>query len=341
MNKASLRELANFCKETVNGKSRLFEKSESLRYTDDAIRAGIRQIFGMEDGEKLTRRIWKNNKETYFELIEDVLAENLPLAWADSEFYNQFAVVKNGALGVQNIFTVPMPSTLIVSEVSGNHWTTERQKLAGRKSFSLPVQWLDVHAYEDLERFLKGLSSFVDLYREIEDALQEEINSRVVTNFLGAGAMLPSAFTQTGTFDDAKMANLIRRVQTATGGAIVIAGTAEALAEITVAGANLLSDSMKEEIHNYGRLRTYRGGYRVIEIPQTFRRGTYDFKENDKVVYVLPANYKPIQIFFEGEVRSRELTEQDTEDMTIDIDCQVKVGVGVVFPDLFGQYTLV
>ena len=81
-------------------------------------------------------------------------------------------------------------------------------------------------------------------------------------------------------------------------------------------------------------------GISTVEIPQVFTRGTYDFKISDNTLFVLPENYKPIKLYFEGDTRSRELEYKDTMDQTIDYEVQTKLGVGVVFDTLFGKYTI-
>ena len=80
---------------------------------------------------------------------------------------------------------------------------------------------------------------------------------------------------------------------------------------------------------------------RAIVIPQTFIRGTYDFKVNNKVIHILPENSKIIKMFYEGDVRARDLTSQDTDDMTYSSQVQVKVGVGVVCDNITGRYEIV
>lgn len=135
---------------------------------------------------------------------------------------------------------------------------------------------------------------------------------------------------------------LIQRVQTASQKNVVLAGTKTALANIAEGiDANWISQSQKEEMATTGALLNLTGlGVTAIEIPQTFIRGTYDFKVDNKSIYVLPDLEKPIKLYFEGDTRARDLSEQQTHDQTVDSQVQTKLGHGVVLSSLFGKYTI-
>lgn len=135
---------------------------------------------------------------------------------------------------------------------------------------------------------------------------------------------------------------LIQRVQTASQKNVVLAGTKTALANIAEGiDANWISQSQKEEMATTGALLNLTGlGVTAIEIPQTFIRGTYDFKVDNKSIYVLPDLEKPIKLYFEGDTRARDLSEQQTHDQTVDSQVQTKLGHGVTLSSLFGKYTI-
>lgn len=84
--------------------------------------------------------------------MENVLKVNLPCAWEDSEVYKQFVEVKRGDLGEENGFYIEDNSILVVSNFSGNHWDTDRQKITGGKSFSVPTSWI-------LKGFLQAMTA--------------------------------------------------------------------------------------------------------------------------------------------------------------------------------------
>lgn len=138
------------------------------------------------------------------------------------------------------------------------------------------------------------------------------------------------------------MLDIIQRVQIASQKNVVLAGTKTALASIAEGiDANWISQSQKEEMATTGALLNLTGlGVTAIEIPQTFVRGTYDFKVDNKSIYILPDMERPIKLFFEGDTRARDLDESMTHDQTIDSQVQTKLGHAVVISNLFGKYTI-
>lgn len=332
-------EICNLMNDTYAGRVATFANEEAAKYADEAIRQAFFEILGEE---KLTYAGWRNHKNEIFTIMEVVLNTNLPLAWEDSRFYDQFVETKNGALGDKNEFIVEDNSVLVASSFAGNHWDTDRKKLPGNESFSLKTEWFYIHFYQDLEKFLKRSASVPDLINKMQKGMLKSINNRICTAFNGAGTYLPAAFQVTGTYDRTKMSELIQRVEEAAQKNVVIAGTKVGLAAIAEGiDSKWISDSQKEEMATKGTLVNLTGlGVVGVEIPQVFERGTYNFKVDNKSIFVLPDNEKFIKVFFEGDTRAREMGMTDTHDQTIDMQLQTKVGVGCVFSNVFGKYTL-
>lgn len=336
----NLQSICNLMNDACSNRVATFSNAETAKYTDEAVREAFFNILG-ED--KLSWRSWRNHKNEIFTIMEDVLNTNLPLAWENSTFYNQFVETKNGALSDKNEFIVEDNSVLVASRFAGNHWDTDRKKLHGKRSFSVDTEWFYVHVYDDLERFLKGIITLPEMVAKMQKAMQNSIDDRIFTAFNGAGTYLPAAFQVSGTYDRIKMTELIQKVQYASQKNVVLAGTKTALSAIADGiNSDWISASQKEELATTGSVLKNTGlGVVGIEIPQTFVRGTYDFKVDNKSIYVLPDNEKFIKVYFEGDTRARELGSTDTHDQTIDTQIQTKVGVGCVFSNVFGKYTTV
>lgn len=330
--------MTNLINDTLSNRVGLFADKNASGYADEAVRRGLLNELGGE----LTWQTWRNNKNSILTVFENVLNTNLPNAWDGSPFYRQLVETRNGALGEKNEFIVERDGHLVASRFSGNHWHTDRQKVQGRRSFSVSTDWIYVRVYDDLERFIKGYTTLSEMLASIQRSFQIDMDARIFAAFNGAGTYLPEKFKETGTYDESKMSDLCQRVSTSTQSAVILAGSKSALAKIHKGiDARYISESQKDEIATNGCLITQTGlGVPAIEIPQAFIRGTYDFIVDNKTIYVLSANDKPIKVFFEGDTRARELSEQNTSDMTIDAQVQTKVGVGVVFSNLFGKYTI-
>lgn len=332
----SVNPIVTLCIDACRGRVANYS-AENARYTDEAVRNAFYEILG---DDKLTYQNWRRHKVEIFEIIEEVLRTNLPDAWNLSPFYNEVVEVRNGALGQKNEFIVEDHSTLIVSRFSGNHWDTDRQKLIGNRAFSLDTEWFYIRVYDELERFLKGITTIEGMFAKLQESLQKDIDSRVASAFTGANIYLPGKFVETGSLTADNMMTLVSRVETAAGRTARIVGTKVGLAKLdALVNSSWVSNEMKEEKHTTGRVRVWEG-IQTVEIPQCFTPGTYDFRISDTTLFVLPSNTKPIKLYFEGEMRSNELSANDTIDQTIDYQVQTKLGVGVVFDDLFGQYTI-
>ncbi len=337
----SVNNLVQLCVDARRGRVANFE-SDCANYTDEAARVGFNEILGYSDNDNATVRYRKfeENAKKAFAIIEDTLNISVPDSWEMSEFYRELVESKNGMFGDKNEFIVSDNSTLIVSRFSGNHWDIDRQKLPAGKSFSVETEWFAVKVYDELERFLKGVTTLTQMYDAIQRSIQRDIDDRIYSAFNGAGTYLPTQFQETGTFDGDKLIQLADRVSIESGRNVRLAGSKSALAKI-YKGTNTayLSNDMKNDINTTGYLRLWKG-LRAIEIPQSFKRGTYDFRNPDDTIYVLPENYKPIKLYFEGNTRSDFRNEYQNNDQTISYQLQTKIGVGVVFDSVFGTYKI-
>lgn len=332
-------ELTCLINDSLSGRVALFANGAE-KYTDQAIREAFFEILG---DEKLTYQNFRNHKFEIFSIMENVLTTNLPLAWENSDFYRSFVDTKSTTFGDTNEFVVEDNSTMLVSRISGNHWQIERQKLQGKKSFSVALEWIGIRVYGELESFLKGTITLADMMAKLQKAFQNEIDARIVASFNGIGTYLPAKFQESGTYDRATMNDLIQRVQIASQKDVILAGTRSALAAVAE-GTNSawISNAAKEELATTGVVVENIGlPCRAMIIPQTFVRGTYDFSVNNNVLYVLPEGTKPVKLFFEGQTRARDLDSQQTPDMTIDAVVESKIGTAIIVDSLVGKYTIV
>lgn len=332
-------ELTYLINDSLSGRVALFANGAE-KYTDQAIREAFFEILG---DDKLTYQNFRNHKFEIFSIMENVLTTNLPLAWENSEFYRSFVDTKSTTFGDTNEFVVEDNSTMLVSRISGNHWQIERQKLQGKKSFSVALEWIGIRVYAELESFLKGTITLADMMAKLQKSFQNEIDARIVASFNGIGTYLPAKFQESGTYDRATMNDLIQRVQIASQKDVILAGTRSALAAVAE-GTNSawISNAAKEELATTGVVVENIGlPCRAMIIPQTFVRGTYDFSVNNNVLYVLPEGTKPVKLFFEGQTRARDLDSQQTQDMTIDAVVESKIGTAIIVDSLVGKYTIV
>ena len=334
-----LTELTTLMNDSLSNKVAVFANEDAAKYTDQAIREAFFEILG---DDKLTWQGWRNHKNEIFTVIEDVLTTNLPKGWENSPFYDQFVEVKNGALGDANEYVIDQDGILVASRFSGNHWDVDRQKLQGKRSFSVPTEWIYIHVYDELERFLNGVTTLPEMMTKLQNGFQNEIDARIYTSFNGIGTYLPEAFKETGAYVRETMMDLIQRVQIASQSNVILAGTKTALAAIAEGiDSKWISNAQQEEMATKGALLNLTGlGVTAMEIPQVFVRGTYDFKIDNTSIYVLPNNTRPIKLFYEGQTRALDYNENQTHDQTVGTIAETKLGTAVIMPSLFGKYTV-
>ena len=336
MNK-DLAYVSTLMKDACTNRVALFSNENAAKHADEAIRKAHLDILGGE----LTYQSWRNNKNQIFTIWEDVLKSELPEAWKTSPFYKRFCEVKNGAIGEKNAFAVKDKSYLVAAKFSGGTWDVERQKIGRAKDVAIDTEWSYIDCYEELDRFLKGYTTTVEMLSEVREGFAIDMDNRISTVFNGMGAYLPSQFVANGTYDKDTLMDIIRRVQTANRKKAVVAGSQRAFSKV-VEGINTawLADSQKEELATTGMVLKNTGlGVEAIVIPDSFIPYSYDFAGADDTIYVLP-DEQLIKVYFEGDVRAKENTEQDNHDQTIDIQFQHKVGVELVTSQLFGKYTI-
>ena len=329
-------QISNLMTDMIQNRVGVYAKDKA-EHADDAVRNLLIKLLG---AEKLTYNKWQQYKHQLFSIVSDVLNVTAPNAMRTNPFFMELAEIKNGADGEMNEFVIPDNSHLIVSKFSGNHWNTIRQKRIGDRSVSLPTEWYSVRIYEELDRIMKGISKVTEMFKSLQEALEQDINDRVYTAFGSANIYLPNAFKESGVFSKDAMLGLIERVQAATKKDVKLIGTRQGLSKISAdLGAEWVSESMKEERNKTGVVK-YWEGVGTVRLPQSFMRGTYDFAINPNVIKVVPAGYKPVKIWYEGDNRIRDLESTETIDQTVDIEIQSKLGVGVIMADLFGEYTI-
>ena len=166
-------ELAALINDSFSNKVALFNEN-AAKYTDQAVREAFYEILG---DDKLTWRNWRAHKTECFEVMETVLNVNLPLAWNNSSFYEQFVETRNGALGDTNEFVVDNDDILFASRFAGNYWSVNRQKLQGKSAFGLQTEWITIRVYDELERFLKGNVTLAEMITKLQKGFQNEIDS--------------------------------------------------------------------------------------------------------------------------------------------------------------------
>lgn len=282
---------------------------------------------------------YRRNNIVMFEIIEEIVNTTIAEDVLESPFMDAFVEVKNRALGDKTAF-YSEGGLLSVASFAGNHWDTNRQSIDLGEEFTLPKEWIFIHVYDELERFLLGITTLEKLTDKVYKSINKYIQDRLYAQFQNVSNSVPSEFSASGNSEDA-LGKLCDLVQAAGGyGSLTIAGTKAALRKLVdIVPDKTFADSQKEAKANTGSIGEWEGN-KLMVIPQTLKSGTFELALSDKQLFIMGGDVKPIKLEFIGDTRSdMDTTGKKYNDMTMDMQVQTCMGIGMLLPPYFGMFT--
>ena len=275
-----------------------------------------------------TPALYRQNKNTIFELIEIQLTEVLPPKVMAE--YGQFADIRTFAQGEQPVFYQKISEA---SRRRAKQFVT-KVGLAGRyEVFKLDGRTLEVQptayggaAQIAFEEFLDGRITMADVYdivlEGMDEAVYKEIAKALVSMVTGLGTH--NKVTNASTFDETNFDKLLMVADTY--GKAAIYCTFE-FAATMIPQTGWVSDNMRDRRWNQGYLGDYKG-HQVIVLPQSFEDETNAVKVIDpSYAWIIPTGAeKPVKVAFEG---SAQVKEVDGDDWSKTIHTYQKFGVAV------------
>lgn len=308
----------------------------SKKQLEDHLRNKINNdILG---GLSMYQAIRRNNIVMY-EIMEQVVEVAIGEEVMDSPFIREFVQFRNRALGDNTAFYYE-GGLLSVASFAGNHWDTNRQSIDLGEEFTLPSEWIYIHVYDELERFLLGIVSIEKLMDKIYKSINKYIQDRLYVQFQNVAQAVPTDFVASGNSEEA-VGTLCDKVQAAGGYAsLTIAGTKAALRKLAgIVPDKLFADSQREAKAHTGSIGEWEGN-KLMVIPQTLKSGTFELALNDNQVFILGGDVKPILLEYIGDTRSQMVTDgRVNNDMTYDYQIQTKMAMGMLLPPYFGVFT--
>ena len=282
---------------------------------------------------------YRRNNITLFEIIEEIVNLTISNDFMEIPFIENFVEFKNRALGDKTAWYSEGKSYLSVVSFAGNHWDTNREALDAGEEFTLPKEWVYIHVYDELERFLLGIASLERLTDVIYRSFNKYIKERIYMQFQNIMTALPSEFTANGNSEEA-VGNLCDLVQAAGGySSLTIAGTKAALRKLgAVIPDKYFASSQKEAKASTGSIGDWEGN-KLMVIPQVLKQGTFELALDNDVIFILGGDNKPIKLEFIGDTRTQEVRDgRVNNDMTMELQVQTCFGLAMLLPEAMGMF---
>jgi hypothetical protein len=297
---------------------------DKFSYSDlnETLRSELRELAG-------TYQLYRENKNTVFELIEETINDVLPIKVMEQ--YGQFAEVRTFAQGDKPIFT---QKTSAYARKRAKQFVTkvglagvyEVFKLDGAK-LEVPTEAFGGAAQIGFEEFLDGRVDFAEVLDIVMEGLDEAVYREIARALVSAIDSLQDSNKASETnFNEVEMDRLISIADAY--GKSTIYCTYE-FAATMVPESGWRSNEMKNERWNNGYLANYKG-HNVIVLAQSYE----DEKNLTKVIdpsfaWIIPTgtNEKPVKIAFEG---STLVDERHNQDWSREIQVYKKLGVAAL-----------
>lgn len=282
---------------------------------------------------------YRRNNITLFEIIEEIVNLTISNDFMEIPFIENFVEFKNRALGDKTAWYSEGKSYLSVVSFAGNHWDTNREALDAGEEFTLPKEWVYIHVYDELERFLLGIASLERLTDVIYRSFNKYIKERIYMQFQNIMTALPSEFTANGNSEEA-VGNLCDLVQAAGGySSLTIAGTKAALRKLgAIIPDKYFASSQKEAKASTGSIGEWEGN-KLMVIPQVLKQGTFELALDNDVIFILGGDNKPIKLEFIGDTRTQEVRDgRVNNDMTMELQVQTCFGLAMLLPEAMGMF---
>lgn len=271
-------------------------------------------------------RSFCENKNLIFAVIEETLDDILPKKVEQA--YAAFAETKTFAQGDKPVFRRKLSSRQRAKQFItrvGLAGVYEVFKLGGSESFEVATSAIGGAAQIGFEEFLDGRADFAELTSIVMEGMDDLIYQEVAEAMITSINQLPANNqVVVNGWDEDAMDHLVM-VASAYGTPTIYCTEEFAVRMLPKEG--WISDAMKDQVWNNGRLATYKGK-KVVILPQTFVDETNSKKlVNPGYAWVIPAgaNEKPVKIAFEGATHVRDV--ESNHDWSREIQVYKKVGV--------------
>lgn len=276
-------------------------------------------------------RSFRENKNTIFRLIEELIDEVLPPRILN--MWEQFAEVKQIAEEERAVFRVRVSD---MAKRRARAFVTRAADAARYETFILDGYEFTVNtgavgaaARITFQDMVTGRWSFAEMIDLIVEGYDEWIYREIALQLERLIADLPKAnIGESNDFDEQTMDELLAIADTYGNGPSQIFCTFEFASKMLPVDA-WTSDEMRNQRWNNGRLNGYKG-HSIVILPQSLEDTSNTMKVVDPALaYIIPAGMeKPIKVVLEGQTYTQEVPY--LEDWSRDMQWFRKIGLGIM-----------
>lgn len=313
----------------------------SQENASDALRQAFIELNGGSD--KLTAKSFRDHPQL-FQIIEEIMPVMIEEGLRGDEMVFNMVDYRNVAEGDENRFWTEDNSDFIVAKIADGSTSIRRQRLNVGQYVSIETQMHAIKVYEELNRLLAGRVDFNTLVDRLSRSFTRDMRNQILAALEGVTADttgLNATYVKSGSMDIGTLRELIAHVEAATGSATIV-GTKAGLAKIRdvdPTAVSLTASSAKEDLYNLGYFGKFEGTP-MVSMRQAHKAGTDAFAINDKKIYVMAGSDKPIKLVREGEGLMIATDAMSNADLTQEYLYGEKYGLGVIFNQKMGIYTI-
>lgn len=274
-----------------------------------------------------------------FEIIEEIIPLIVHEGLSGNEFFFNLVDYRNIMLGDDIDFWTEDKTELIVADASYGTSGIRRQRLGEMQKYNVETKLKVVKVYEELKRLLARRTDFNMFIQKVSDAMTKKIKEDTYTAFKSVSATtrgLNSTYVKSGTYSESVLLELVEHVSAATESTPIIYGTKTALRKVTTA---VVSDEAKTDLYNFGFYGKF-NGVNMVYLPQRHKTGTDEFLLEDDKIYVIAGNDKPIKVVNVGTGLLSANDPMQSAEFVQNYLYGQEFGVGLVFSEKMGFYTL-
>ena len=271
-----------------------------------------------------------------FAIVEEIIARTVREGIQEDSFFANNVEYKNIALGDENDFYIPNNSLLVVSDIAQGTQGLRRQRLNAGEHIKVPTQLKGIKIYEELNRVLSGRVDFNEFIRLVGESFQKQMRMDIYTAFQNLAESGSPYFPARGSYSEDNLIALIDHVEAATGKVAKLVGTRAALRQIT---PTVSGEAAKTDLYNIGYYGKF-NGTDCIKINQVHAPGTTNFLLDDKKIYVIATDDKPIKVVTEGEGLIHMSDPFDNADLSQEYLYAESYGIAIASAEQFGIYTM-